>query len=175
MKNLPFIAGLTTGLLTPFLAIAIFLFFSLKQTTNFIDTQNLTVFQTPNFSKNLQSLNHKNDGNFSLINFWATWCVPCIAEMPLLDSLSVELQPYGITTYVLSDEPFEKINAFKQKKSFPNLFITSFDSPKNYSKVLPTTYLINNSNGKVLWSKKGKIEGSLEDITLEILNSTRDK
>ena len=41
-------------------------------------------------------------GRVVLLNFWATWCPPCVAEMPSLDRLSRALGPEGLTVVGLS-------------------------------------------------------------------------
>ena len=43
-------------------------------------------------------------GNGMVINFWATWCQPCIAEMPSLVTLSRAMAPYGIAVLTLSSD-----------------------------------------------------------------------
>lgn len=43
-------------------------------------------------------------GHGMVINFWATWCQPCIAEMPSLVSLAGALAPFGIAVLPLSSD-----------------------------------------------------------------------
>lgn len=43
-------------------------------------------------------------GRVVLLNFWATWCVPCRREFPALDALAVELAPAGLTTLAINVE-----------------------------------------------------------------------
>lgn len=62
-----------------------------------------------------------------LINFWATWCIPCIRELPLLTKASESSQttlPIAAITY----EDAEKVNAFIRQNSIKtDIFITSSD------------------------------------------------
>ena len=53
-------------------------------------------------------------GRIVLVDFWATWCVPCRAEMPQLVKLSEKLRARGLDfVTVSSDEPGKEVAAFK--------------------------------------------------------------
>lgn len=41
-------------------------------------------------------------GQVVLVNFWATWCTPCIRELPSLDRLQAQLKPSGVKIIALS-------------------------------------------------------------------------
>jgi thiol-disulfide isomerase/thioredoxin len=43
-------------------------------------------------------------GRGMVVNFWATWCNPCIAELPALDALSLALGPHDIAVMPLSSD-----------------------------------------------------------------------
>ena len=49
------------------------------------------------------------EGRTLLLNIWATWCVPCIAEMPALEALQERYRDRGLTIVNLSDEPPEVV------------------------------------------------------------------
>lgn len=51
-------------------------------------------------------------GAVVLLNFWATWCPPCRAELPALDRLAGELGPRGLRVLAVSDEDPEVIRRF---------------------------------------------------------------
>lgn len=41
-------------------------------------------------------------GNIVVLNLWATWCTPCLAEMPMLDRLQQQLKGVGVVVIALS-------------------------------------------------------------------------
>ena len=88
-------------------------------------------------------------GNLILLNFWATWCLPCKEEMPSLDLLheNKDLDNLKIFPINVGQENFEKTSNFFQDLKIENLKIY-FDSPVTLAKKLglrgiPTTILVN--------------------------------
>ncbi len=76
----------------------------------------------PRFTLNdLDGRTHSLDdwrGKVVLINFWATWCPPCVHEIPELIRLQQELGVQGLQVVGISDEEPEPIRAFMQRVSF---------------------------------------------------------
>jgi thiol-disulfide isomerase/thioredoxin len=88
-------------------------------------------------------------GNLILLNFWATWCLPCKKEMPSLDSLSENSNLDNIQIFPINigKDNLEKSNKFFKDLDIKNLNIY-FDNPETLAKVfnlrgVPTTILLN--------------------------------
>ena len=100
--------------------------------------------------------------NFSLfkdqiiiINFWATWCPPCIAEMPSFQKLFDAYGDQVVFLFVANDEP-DRVVSFIDDKNYelPVYFQETKVPVEMNSNSLPTTYIIDRS-GHVVASKVG--------------------
>ncbi|MFI5372292.1 MAG: redoxin domain-containing protein [Candidatus Eisenbacteria bacterium] len=60
-------------------------------------------------------------GRVVLLNLWATWCPPCVVELPALRELERRLGPEGLAVVAVSDEPFADVAAFGQRVSLPSV------------------------------------------------------
>jgi peroxiredoxin len=54
-------------------------------------------------------------GQVVLINFWATWCPPCLKEIPDLQTLYKRFQSQGFVVLAISDESVEKVKPFVER------------------------------------------------------------
>ena len=93
-----------------------------------------------------------------LVNLWATWCAPCIAEMPTLDALAAREQ--GLQVLALSQDldGREKVDAFFEQRKFRKLeaYIDPEIAAMAALKVqtLPTTILYD-AEGREVWRITG--------------------
>ncbi len=94
-------------------------------------------------------------GKIILINFWATWCPPCIAEMPSMQELYVDYQDKIVFLFVTTDS-FEKANAFMAKEKLTLPVYQSVTNPplEMESSTIPATYLID-QHGNLIVAKIG--------------------
>lgn len=63
------------------------------------------------------SLRERYAGKVTLVNIWATWCVPCRAEMPSMEQLYTALAPRGfeIAAVSIDEGPAEDVRAFAEE------------------------------------------------------------
>jgi len=101
-----------------------------------------------------------------VINFWATWCKPCVEELPNFDSLNNDFKNKKSKVILVcldfKEELDKKVNPFLSKKKIQsecvlldevngNDFINQID--KNWSGAIPATYFLNSKN-KIFIEKK---------------------
>ena len=139
-------------------------------------SKNIVIYEKPKIIKelkfkdiNLQDVDLTDKkGNIMIINFWATWCMPCKREMPSLEKLT---QKYPeIKVYAIN---MEKPNKLRAVDFFKNIGVLSLDiyfDPK-FSLVkqfkmrgLPTSILIN-KNGEEF----GRIVGEVNFVDKEFI------
>lgn len=90
------------------------------------------------------------------INFWATWCAPCIAEMPSIAKLKNKFQGKPVRFVIASDESKETIQKSKKIKGI-DLPFYRYDRRKMplafQANGIPATFLV--VNGEVVYSHVG--------------------
>ncbi|VAX09940.1 hypothetical protein MNBD_GAMMA26-1478 [hydrothermal vent metagenome] len=100
-------------------------------------------------------------GKVVLLNFWATWCIPCREEMPDMQSLWEQTKDQGFVILAVAADRGDKeqVEAFTQKLAltFPILLDPSGDVRNRYEvAALPMSYLIGRDgkiSGRVIGSK----------------------
>lgn len=116
-------------------------------------------------------------GKVLLINFWATWCKPCLVEMPDLVKLQEEYESHGLQVVGITFPPMAqkemKSVAQKLKINYPILFGTDAVSAAYHANsVLPTTIVVDRE-GKIRARILGILAPEEFDRSVKpLLNST---
>ena len=109
---------------------------------------------------------HSFKGEVVFMNFWATWCPPCIAEMPDINNLYAEASDSVRFVMISLDRNRQKAKDFVAQKGFdfPIYFMDS-QLPSTYDvRSIPTTYVL---------SKEGQVK--VENIGMAKYNSKKFK
>lgn len=116
-------------------------------------------------------------GDIMLINFWASWCGPCIQEMPALDKLAQKYQTLGVQVWgvnVENDSAAAKAYLQKVQVSFPILFDLENDVSKAYQvEAMPTTVILD-KDGNVRAVHRGYQSGVEKKYEADIKKLLRE-
>lgn len=130
-------------------------------------------FYAPDFRlKDLQGNNVKLSqyrGHPVFLNFWATWCQPCRAEMPLIEKLSKEKKTKVVTVNMQQNKDDVKQFLKKNKYTFYVLLDSGGKLIDKYEiRAIPTTFLLN-KDGKIVDMNIGSLsKNRLEEMLSKI-------
>ena len=105
-------------------------------------------------------------GQTIFLNFWATWCPPCVAEMPDIHDLYKKMEGKNVAfVLVTQDENFEKAKNFLERKSytFPIYQLASPLPSVFASRSIPTTFVIS-PQGKIIAKRIGMAKYDTEEF-----------
>ncbi len=121
------------------------------------------------------------DERIKVINFWATWCAPCIKELPLLEKLNQERNEVSVILVSMDldlDPNPEKVYKFIERRGIksrvlllnekdPSAWIDQIES--SWSGALPATLIINTKTSQRKFIEKELHPGELESLIEELL------
>ncbi|NOZ46932.1 MAG: TlpA family protein disulfide reductase [Chlorobi bacterium] len=114
-------------------------------------------------------------GKVVFLNFWATWCPPCVGELPEIQKLYNKYKNNDSIVFCLvSNESPTVINSFVQKRNYSlPVFIPYQKTPAVFSsRSIPISFLIS-KNGEIVIKEKGAVNWSgsrMEKIINKLLN-----
>ncbi len=111
-------------------------------------------------------------GKTIFINFWATWCKPCLQEMPSIETAQVKLKNEKVVFLLASNEEPDQIKRFIKKHSYTFQYVHLENMEDLGIQALPTTYIFN-SAGKLKFSERGSRkwdEAASLDLITKIMN-----
>ncbi len=113
-------------------------------------------------------------GKVIFLNLWATWCPPCVGEMPGIQKLYEKFKDNDQVVFLLvSNESIEKINQFSQKRqyTFP-VYAAQEQSPLAFNtNSIPTTFVIS-PEGEIVIKEIGAVNwggSKMEQIIRELI------
>jgi thiol-disulfide isomerase/thioredoxin len=128
----------------------------------------------------LKAIMSRPSGNILVVNFWATWCAPCIQELPLLEDLNTSAQDVDVLLVSMDldlDPDPQKVYRFVARRKLesevlllnepdPNSWIDQVEP--SWSGALPATLIINPQTGKRIFVEGQLKEGKLQQMLAEV-------
>ena len=116
-------------------------------------------------------------GKVVIMNFWATWCPPCIAEMPSLQKLHEDLQSEKDIVFMAIevDQNIDKAAKFmaKNKYSLP-LYTVDSDLPEElHTNSIPMTVILA-KNGDIVGKQVGMMDFKSEKLKQGLIDLTKE-
>jgi thiol-disulfide isomerase/thioredoxin len=135
----------------------------------------LLAMSLPDIGGRMQSLSQWR-GKVLVINYWASWCTPCVEEMPLLSRLHTKYAGQGAQFIGIGLDETEKMAAFSKTTVVSYPLLVGGASPGGQSglsvKGLPFT-LVLNREGKVMFSQYGRVDESMLEPVLQRLTAPK--
>ena len=101
-------------------------------------------------------------GTWVVINFWATWCSPCLAEMPDIDEFDQSRDDVTVIGLAFEEIELDDLRTFLKTHSvkYPIAWVDTWNPPADFAEPrgLPTTYLID-PEGRVARQFIGPVTG----------------
>lgn len=111
-------------------------------------------------------------GRVVVLNFWATWCVPCRKELPLLDAYYRQQKDKGLAVYAITTE--DSVPLYLLKPLFKAMAIPpvkAIKGPYETIKAVPTNYIIDRA-GRIRYMKAAAFD--LDDLNRELVPLLRE-
>jgi len=111
-------------------------------------------------------------GKVVLVDFWASWCIPCRKSFPEIDALNKELASKGLVVLAVTvDEERKNADMFLEK--FPHTMTVAIDSKGTLAEAfkvnaMPSTMIVDRT-GQIRYSHKGYTDKALGEFRAQVL------
>ena len=102
-------------------------------------------------------------GRWVVVNFWATWCVPCIQEIPEIAAFARDHRDVEVIGVAVDAADADKVRAFAKKVGHDYPLVLSDDSVERQlgaPKALPTTKIYD-PEGRLVYDKPSRVDRKL--------------
>lgn len=96
----------------------------------------------------------KYRGKRVFINVWATWCKPCVQEMPTIAEAMKQLEGEDMVFLFASNEDAEEIVSFRERRAFPFSYVQLLNLEALSIQALPTTFIFD-EQGNLVYGEEG--------------------
>lgn len=123
----------------------------------------------------------KGEERVTVINFWATWCGPCVKEMPYFETLQAESRTNQVKVFLISlDDPdrMSRVKKLLDKKEIRQSTVKLLDEPDfnswidkvatEWSGAIPATLVINHQNSQKAFHEGELTQQSLNQLVEEV-------
>jgi len=131
---------------------------------SFAQEKNLPQMKLKDMKNKTQSLQSMVENKVTLINFWATYCVPCRKEMKHLNRIHSTYVDQNVQVIGISIDDARTVGRVKsmvksQKLDYPVLLDTEQKLYKNFNTTAMPFSILVDASGKILWEHTGYLPG----------------
>ena len=100
-----------------------------------------------------------------VVNAWATWCLPCVAELRSLESLAAAPEAAGVTFVVVSPEDRSVVKPWVSRRGYRlPFYVEGTRMPESFGlRALPTTWILD-GEGRVVLRHRGAADWDRPDV-----------
>lgn len=140
---------------------------------SFGQEKNLPKVNLKDMKNKTKNLNELVDGKVTLINFWATYCVPCRKEMKHLNRINETYADQNVQVIGISIDDSRTVGRVKsmvksQKLDYIVLLDTEQKLYKNFNTTAMPFSILVDERGKILWEHTGYLPGDEAQMESEI-------